>query len=178
MPRTVSVETYPEFCERHGGRPAKVGVNRWLLPDGASVMDGGINPTMREPPADPLQSLRLRRQYHAAKLASAESDFNKLKGALLGLLDQYRLPLQFHWSESVTKEYGPPPPGADGRAALRQLQAVVQERRDVLAAIDREINALPEVQEQRRQQAEREELGRQLREEQALVHDEIVGISI
>jgi hypothetical protein len=186
MPQTIVIESYAEFCERHGGHPARVGENRWLLPDGASVATNPVGgPAMYEPPTDPLECLRNRREYHKTKLARAEQGFCQLKGALLGLLDTNRTAMTWRWDAEAVKEYGPAPTERDpttglpdGKAALLRLQAVVHEHRNAIAAIDSEIGAMPEVQEQRRQKSQNVEFDRQRRERELIAREEISEINI
>lgn len=151
------VETFEEFCARHGTDPIPVGGGRWLLPDGASVTNNGLAPLLHEPPPDKKDRLELRRQYHAVRLTQAESDFAKLKRALTGATDEAGTPITFNWP---VDRYGLPPTDCDqyglpdGKAALLRLKEIVEQRRNTVTKIDAEISSLPEVvaQRERREQ--------------------------
>ncbi len=182
MPRTIVVETYQEFCERQGGRPAKIG-DAWFLPSGATATQSFLGEMiMNEPPVEKINLLQNRRQYHVAKLTRVERDFQQLKGALLGLLDEHHTQLSWTWDE---KEYGPVPPDRDPRYSLPdnkvwllKLKEIVMQHRSEIEKIDQQIAELPESKEQKRQQTKAAEHDRQRREEDYAFKQEITNIEI
>lgn len=143
------IEDEQDFIERHGGCPVQVKPALWVLPDGASITNVGMGPTMRDPPTDPEALLFARRQYHDAKLDLAETAFKNLKAALMG-----QSALRFTWDE---KALGQAPPGR-GKVALLRLREIASQHRTALAEIEREIDALPSKQREReRAQQQRED---------------------
>lgn len=155
------IESPQEFTERHGGKAAMVKVkNRWLLPDGASMTHDGFNPAMYEPPDDPASVLQVRATYHEARVEQLESDFHRLKRALLGAVDD-GMSATFRWP--ADGRYGPPHP--TGTAALRHLKRLVHAERVALAQVQEEIDGLPESIEARRR-AEQDHKDRQFIDQQ------------
>lgn len=137
MPQII--ETFDEFCGRHGANLVKVGNGLWLLPDGAAVSNQGFGPRLHEPPDDLKARLETRKRYHAAKLKRIERDFHRLKNALKGEA------AAFHWD---TREYGPP--RADGKAALLLLKELVAQHRKALTDLDNALAEFPDERERRR----------------------------
>lgn len=183
MPRTIVIETYDEFVQRHGGHPLMVDSNHWLLSDGASVKRDFLGqPIFVEPPEETLERLQARRQYHDLWLGRAEADFNQLKAALLGHLDQYHTPITWDWPQdgrygsapAANERYGLP----DGKAALKKLRSLILERRKTIAAIDDSIDALPQTKARKRQEREQARRERQLADEQFAATQEIEAVEI
>jgi len=142
MRTTLEPSDLREFSQKHGS-PVKL-PGRWLFSDGAiaHVGDWGIN--LEEPSDDPLDRralLACSREWYLARLAKVQTDFFKLKAALLGSGT-------FQWpaDESI---YGAPPPDVDkytgqaeGLPALKRLQSFVLKFRSELEAIDTEIASM------------------------------------
>jgi hypothetical protein len=140
MPRTIIVETYHEFAARHGGNQALV--DGWLVfPSGARVRaeDGDVR---EEPPEDPLALLQIKRAYEAAALEVAIEEFNKAKA-------------DFMEQAALSRAYrNVPPPPADAPNFLKQVKALIKQRRKTLKALDEQLAKFPGPESLERQQAE------------------------
>lgn len=147
----------------HGGNPLRVN-GTVLLPDGA--MTDEFDTVRHDPPADPYARLKRRRIYAAEALRRTESDFKRIKNALMGYGT-------VHASSLYTR--GLP---ADGVQALERLKGVADEQRASLSAIDAEIEAAPEAKARR----ERESNDRQHRadaaSQEAALHARVKAINL
>lgn len=136
----IMIEDYQEFSVRHGGNPVEVHFQRggrrvssgWLVfPDGAmcSVSDAEFR---KEPPHDPTEQLKTRRDYVNEVLERAISDFNHLKS-------------ECHHQEMLASRYRNfTGPSADAPAQLRRLRAIVEARRTELRKLDAQLADTPE----------------------------------
>lgn len=152
------VETEHGFMRRHGGEKVKIAYGVWVFADGAQIRNHGYGPLFAEPPSDPKACLELRKQFFQIKLRTAESAFERLKGALTGHLPTY------FWNE---EEFGSNPP-PDGKDALLRLKGFVTRYREGLNEIERDWELLPEVVEMR----QREERSAAMREAARLAESE------
>ena len=160
MPRTIVIDSYQEFADRHGGSPVQV-ENIFLFPDGASV-NGDDRDDRREPPADPTERLRARRDYVAAHLDRTIDNFQSLKA-------------HCHEQASLAARYtNLPGPPVDAPKELRRLAALAEKYREELAEIDAQLAETPEAQRQRELDALRAEQNAR----QAQLMAEIKGIEI
>lgn len=162
------IESLEEYTARHGGRFLKVAANRWVAPNGAVIREDALGRRGYEPHTEPGPRLAVQREYAEAALELAEETLDRLRAALLGeKVDGLRA--EFVWDERVTREFGPvPQPEGDGPAAVRALKRAVRERREALARIEEEIEALPEnVEKARRRLAQRRFERETAREEEA-----------
>ena len=137
MPRTIIVESYQEFAQRHGNDGLSIGKTGWILfSDGASVLqsDGDFR---EEPPTDPRELLILRRDYFREALKCAEKDFHRTQTAFA---DQAALASR---SASI--------PSAPSNAAeiLRDLAKVVFGIRGELERIGQQLHSDPMAEERR-----------------------------
>jgi hypothetical protein len=142
-------ECFAAFDERHGAgvKDLSVSYKGWLLwPDGARASAG--NPEDRyEPPTNDYQRLLVQRDYHQTALARWELNFRETKTEFA---NQQSLALRFH---GAVPEFD-----ADYvRKVLQDLAASVTRHRQALAKIITALERTPEVQEQRQQQANRQD---------------------
>lgn len=153
----MMVENAEDFVARHGGkgRMVRLSPSNWLFHDGArlsrSERDTAAGVVFTEPPTVPLERLRAIETYHKTRLANLEKAFGKMKNALLG-------GNTYDWEIDLL---GPPIGNRsefDGtkQALLRVRELVLAQRQDV-AAIEAEIEQLPEIRA-RREDAERRRL--------------------
>jgi hypothetical protein len=130
----------------HGGESMTDPENRceWFA-DGARIDQWGLH----EPPTEASDLLRAKRRFIALKLSAEEEAFNNFRKECAEQL-------------SIRQRYGSvvPPPPADWEGQLESGSQRVEQLREQLASLDREISELPEEQarraffEQRRQQSD------------------------
>lgn len=146
----IVMETFDEFCKRHGGEhlSQKVDKNLWIFPDGAAWRQGHMGPIPFEVPAATSDALNARRTFHATKVAIFAKAFENLKLALTGMGPT------FNWN---ARDLGPDPGDGDdpvcGRRALLYLRTKHAEQVQALAEIDRQIEELPETKAKREREA-------------------------
>jgi hypothetical protein len=121
----MSKEDRDRLTAEHGGPLVLEDAGVMLLPDGAVLRGGVLNPA----PADPRRRLDRRRHYHVTYQRWAEKDAEQLAAFLRG----EGHPLQ-RWDENL---FGPRP--ADPRDALKLLRGVVAREREAVAELDRQI---------------------------------------
>jgi len=178
MRTTLEPSDLREFSQKHGS-PVKL-PGRWLFSDGAiaHVGDWGIN--LEEPSDDPLDRralLACSREWYLARLAKVQTDFFKLKAALLGSGT-------FQWpaDESI---YGAPPPDvdkytgqADGLPALKRLQSFVLKFRSELETIDNEIASMEDTKKEAARRRLNERLDSEAEHRAEALQAEITAITI
>ena len=153
------IETFEEFCERHGGE--YVEVENWLVfPDGASCDDSFF--VRRDPPSDPTELLWTKRDFVGTKLKRAERDFRSFKHDAL------------EHAQHALRNPNIPPPVSEATQALQRLKGLVETHRAALAEINRQLNETPEAKRER----EREEFVRQRHQRIAALGRELQGIEI
>lgn len=135
--QTVIIESLNEFIARNGGRYYPMNNGRMVFKTGACIAAGGLDQRW-DPPADKVARLHLQRRFWELKVRDSETDFNRLKAAMMG--EGPVVP----WSD---RKYGPAP--GDGIAALKHLQKVVLADRAELARVAEELDNLPEAREAR-----------------------------
>lgn len=161
----VNVESFFEFSQRHGGDPVPIGTSMregrvLLFADGASANDTGTS--WMEPPEDPWEKLRLRKQYTEAKLQRAEEEFLRVRS-------------QFSEQASLASRYpNLPPPPHDAPAILKGLRRIVKGYRAELALIERQLENSPKAKEE----ALRKELADRSRRRVAELAGEIHGLTL
>jgi hypothetical protein len=146
----ILVEDLREFAERHGGEANMVkDVDRsdmgiapvWYLPDGATVRNGLNGADFYEPPTDRKELASKKLTYHRLLLKPAEDAFRACKRSILD-----HGPL-FRWDEK-TLRCPPPPYHPDAftreEAVLNKLKDLVMGHRAAIAALEQEIDNLPE----------------------------------
>jgi len=160
MPLTV--ETFREFAERHGGDAVEVG-GRLLFPDGAQCgIDEGRGSFRQEPPEGKYSRLQLRREYVAAKLKRAEQNFHRYRA---DVSEQAAL---------ASRYANLPHPGEGVVEHLHHLKRIAQKYRRELARVDKALSETPEGRAQR----ERAEVMRERQHEIARIHSRIVTTSL
>lgn len=131
MSRTIIVEDFREFTQRHGGNGLRCGRTGVIVfSDGASVQ--AENADMRdEPPDDHRELLKVRRLYYKEAVKLAEQEFHST---------------QQHFCEAaaVASRYDNlPGPPADAAEILETLAQTVREHRETLAEIERQLVERP-----------------------------------
>jgi hypothetical protein len=139
-------ESFFDFDERHGKDQA-VSYRGWLLwPDGARA-SASNNEDRYEPPDKEYERLCIQRDYHEVALARWEANFRDTKAEFA---NQQSLALRFHGNvPEFDADYV--------RKVLQDLAAAVTKHREALAKIIAALERTPEVQEQRQQQANRQD---------------------
>ncbi len=118
------VESIQEFTQRMGCTPLHVR-NRFLYPNGGQ--SNGHEHI--DPPQDPIDLLRLRREYVVENLFQREKRYEAERG---GIAEQ----LRYHGMG-----WGPMPPEG-WEAYLEELTAEIEKLREELAKIDQEFRAV------------------------------------
>ncbi len=138
----VLIEDFEEYAAKHGGEYVKS--RGWLLFGDGARCDEKFE-IRHQPPSDPTELLKSRREYVQSRLRRAESNFRAVKNEVL---EQAQL------ATSFANLPGPPPSAPQ---ELRRLQAIVEQHRSDLAVIEAELDKTPEAQRQRRREADLQE---------------------
>jgi hypothetical protein len=131
MSRTIIIESFQEFAERHGNSGLACGKTGLLVwPDGASALQDDAD-TRSEPPDDPQELLVMQRRYFREALRRAEAEFQRAQQ-------------DFAESAALASRYSNlPGPPVDAPQILKQLAGRVRLRRAQLAVIEKELVESP-----------------------------------
>jgi len=127
MPYTITIESYYEFAQRHGNRPLNCG-SVTLFADGAMVSPHDDR-DRQEPPADPVENLRLRLQYWRQAVKRSSADFEALRGQCS------------QQAELAARYSNLPGPPNEAMADLHKLRSAVLLCREKVDELEREIAA-------------------------------------
>ena len=157
---TSPVRTYPDFEQLHGGQPVFED-GRFIFPDGTQCDRSRM--FLTEPPSDPVERLRARRLYVAAKLRAEVQDFEAFKSDCLE---------KVKWA-AINPSCCPPPP--DAAEQLTRGKARIDNLRNELGTIDQQLGAAPQESakqaHQQFEQVRRHKLGVQLKAIDAVTLD-------
>lgn len=127
------VETWTEFCQRHGGNPVRLKDDALCFADGATGVECPGGHQCHEPPDDPRALLTLIRDYHRKVLGYLAAQFTAVQNAARGGTPY------LNWDDRL----GPRPQGLDAPALLEHLQEKARQPAEKLKAIEAQIAALP-----------------------------------
>lgn len=133
----ITIETFQEFRERHKYQTSvREGANVMLYSDGA-MSDDESGMIRKEPPTHPIELLKAKRRYLAARIKQQEEAFVNLK---TGFAEQLA------WSKR-SSQCMPPPTNAV--ALLKKQGAYVRKLRAELADVDQQLNETDEAKQRR-----------------------------
>jgi hypothetical protein len=164
MPYVQVIESFREFAQRHGNQSLNCD-GLIVFPDGASANadDGNYR---SEPPADPVELLRMKLRFWRQAVKVSEKDFTSTRA-------------QFVQQAQFAMRYGNlPGPGSDAVDYLNEIAAAVRRARDEVAKLEKELaeNSGDDLEYRRRQFRIQHEQEEQRRAAQLLQEIESVVI--
>jgi hypothetical protein len=135
MARTIVIESFEEFAERHGGKRAQVLVDgKRYFADGASC-DEEFRQRW-EPSTDPQSNAEQRKRYLTLKLKDEERLFNNFKRECLQQA-----------KHAAAYPGSCPPPSEQAIASLQAGKERIERLREQLDEVDNELAEYPDTEE-------------------------------
>jgi len=130
-----------QFMVQHGGRESAITERNlngdktgcWLFPDGARMGESQFSECL-EPPAEPVERLKLIVKYRETVLATAEQEFNNLKQQVAATFDESARRSFVGYLYNGTEE--------EALEALKNSRKLVQQRRSALRTVKAELEKL------------------------------------